>query len=292
MASIFAQYHDRSYPHRFNVTIRCATIAGPTPSDQHVTEGWLRTKVQDRDDIIRAAAAEIMAERGIGLDEAMKMVDELRHLNGFKRETGKGLYIDGNSAKAMLKEAVSVAVAADKIDLRGWGTTKKFLTNYLPEHVFVIENRIFLTRGGQPVTEPDGINQRFVHTFRGASIQYEEFLQDVDLPFTVESDHDFSDDFWGLVWTTGEMQGIGASRSQGFGRFEVTQWERVIPKKAGAPAKVVATPPVDRPKPKAEANGDGEAPKATRKRKPAVAQIPEHMPGRDTAAIPSRGQGA
>jgi hypothetical protein len=270
VASIFTEYHPRSYPHRFKVTIHCATIAGPTPSDQHVTEGWLKTKVQDRDDIIRAAAAEIMTERGIDLDEAMKLVDELRHLNGFKRTGGRGLYIDGNSAKAMLKEAVSVAVAADKIELRGWGTTKKFLTNYFPEHVFVEENEVYFMRDGQPVTAPDGINQRFVHTFRGASIQYEEYLQNVDLVFTVETDHDFSDDFWGYLWTTGEMQGIGASRSQGFGRFKVTQWDRAIPKKTHAAAKVAPMPPVDRPKKAAEANGDGEAPQPARGRKAAA----------------------
>ena len=30
-----------------------------------------------------------------------------------------------------------------------------------------------------------------------------------------------------MIWLTGEQQGIGASRSQGFGRYEVTGWERL-----------------------------------------------------------------
>lgn len=28
------------------------------------------------------------------------------------------------------------------------------------------------------------------------------------------------------IWTSGEQQGIGASRSQGYGRYEVTRWEK------------------------------------------------------------------
>jgi CRISPR/Cas system CSM-associated protein Csm4 (group 5 of RAMP superfamily) len=35
-----------------------------------------------------------------------------------------------------------------------------------------------------------------------------------------------------MIWLTAEQQGIGASRSQGFGRFEVTSWERLSGKTA------------------------------------------------------------
>jgi hypothetical protein len=28
-----------------------------------------------------------------------------------------------------------------------------------------------------------------------------------------------------MLWLTGEQQGVGASRSQGFGRYEVIKWE-------------------------------------------------------------------
>ena len=47
------------------------------------------------------------------------------------------------------------------------------------------------------------------------------------IDFTVISDHDFSDKEWAHIWLCGQMQGIGASRSQSFGRYEVTKWERV-----------------------------------------------------------------
>ena len=123
--------------------------------------------------------------------------------------------------KAALKEAASCAVAAGKLTARGWGKTNKGLLSYLSEHVFVVEDRLYLG-----VTEPTGINQRFVHTFRGSGIQYEEYVEDAQLDFTVIADHDFSEKEWAAIWTSGEQQGIGASRSQGYGRYEVTRWDR------------------------------------------------------------------
>jgi hypothetical protein len=246
MTSVFSSYQNKAWPHRFAVSLTVFTIAGGTPSDDKVAEGWLKTKLADKDDLIREAVAKTMVERGITAEAATAEVDSLKHLNGFKRDN-EGLYIEGRQAKAMLKEAVSVAVASGKLTLRGWGETRKFITSYFPEHVFVMEDRLHLG-----VTEPTGVMQRFVHTFRGTGIQYEEFVEDAKLSFTVVSDHDFSEEEWAMVWLTGEKQGVGASRSQ------VTSWERLK-----SPARVAASP--------------------ARKRRPALAQIGEHMPGRDTA---------
>jgi hypothetical protein len=226
MASPFSSYRNKAWPHRFAVSLTVPMIAGGIPTDENVAEAWLKTKLAAKDDLIREAVAKTMVERGITAEEATKEVDSLKHLNGFKRDD-QGLYIEGRQAKAMLKEAVSVAVAAKKIQLRGWGETKKFITGYFPEHVFVLEDRLHLG-----VTEPSGIMQRFVHTFRGTGIQYEEYVEDARLSFTVISDHDFTEEEWGMIWLTGEQQGIGASRSQGFGRFEITSWERVKPGRA------------------------------------------------------------
>lgn len=222
MTSVFASYMTKAWPHTYTATIRVHTIAGGTPTDEKVAEAWLKTKLTDnRDDLIREAVAKTMVERGITIDEATSEVDSLKHLNGFKRDT-HGLYIDGRQAKAMLKEAVSVAVASGKLPARGWGKTNKGALAYIAEHVMVTDDRIHLG-----VTQPTGIAQRFVHTWRGTGIQYEEYAEDVKLTFTVITDHDFTDEQWALIWLTAEQQGIGASRSQGFGRFEVVAWDKV-----------------------------------------------------------------
>ena len=219
--SVFAEYRQKAWPHRFAVTLLVGTIAGGTPTDAKVAEGWLKTKLGDRDDLIREAVATTMVERGISAEEAAKEVDNLKHLNGFKRDEN-GLYIEGRQAKAAIKEAASVAGASGKLPLKKWGMTGKGLLGYISEHVFVLEDRLHLG-----VAEPTGIVQRFVHTWRGSGIQYEEYVENAKVSFTVVTDHDFTDEQWAMLWLTGEQQGIGASRSQGFGRYEVIAWERL-----------------------------------------------------------------
>lgn len=219
--SVFEKYRAEMFPYRFAGQLHVGVIAGGTPTDPKVAEGWLRTKLGiDKDDLIREKVAEVMVERGVTADEATKLVDAEKHLNGFKRDEN-GLYIEGRQLKAALKEAASIAVAAGKLNSRGWGRTNKGLLSYLAEHVFVVEDRLYLG-----VSEPTGVAQRFVHTFRGTGIQYEEYVEDAKVDFTVISDHDFSAKEWAAIWLCGEQNGIGASRSQGFGRYEVTRWDK------------------------------------------------------------------
>ena len=220
--SAFAKYQPKAWPYRFSATLHLHTIAGGTPTDPKVAEGWLRTKLGTGDDLIRAQVAEVMAERGLDAEEAAAVVDSNRHLNGFKRDPEHGLYIEGRQIKAAIKEAASVAGAAEKIPLKSWGKTNKGLLGFIAEHVGVVEDRVYLG-----VHEPTGVNQRFVHTFRGSGIQYEEYVEDADITFTVIADWDFTPEQWAMIWLTGEQQGVGATRSQGFGRYVVTKWERI-----------------------------------------------------------------
>jgi hypothetical protein len=238
MTSVFAKYEAQAFPYRFTASLHVSCIAGGTPTDDKVAEAWLKTKLTgNRDELIREAVATTMVERGItDVDEATKLVDSLKHLNGFKRDSERGLYIEGRQAKAMLKEAVNVAANAGKITAKGWGNPddknyKKGIKNWFPEHVFIMEDHIYLG-----VTEPSGIMQRFVHTHRGTGIQYEEYIEDAKVTLTVATDHKFTDEQWAMIWLTAEQQGIGASRSQGFGRFEVTFWEALSPEEQPAPA--------------------------------------------------------
>jgi hypothetical protein len=226
MTNPFDAWRSVAWPYRFRVTLTVHTIAGGTPTDPNVAAGWLRTKTAASDELIREQIAKIMVEKGITAEEATKEANESRHLNGFRRDSN-GLYIEGRQAKAMLKEAASVAAAADKIPARSYGKTNKGLLGFFAEHVQVEEDRIPLG-----VTEPTGIIQRFVHTWRGTGIQYEEYVEEADLTFIVATDWEFDQKFWAMLWLTAEQQGIGASRSQGMGRFTVTEWEP-IPWQAG-----------------------------------------------------------
>lgn len=219
--SPFDKYRSAAWPHRFTATIRVGTLCGGVPNSSKVAEGWIRSKLEASDDVIRQLVAETMATRSLEYDEAVNEAVSELNVNGFKRDE-KGLFIEGRQIKAAIKEAANVAVAAGKIDGKRWGATNKGLMGFVAEHVMVVDDRVYLDR-----TEPDGVNQRFVHTFRGSSISMEEYVEDVVLRFDVLSDWDFSEEFWALVWLTGEQQGIGATRSQGFGRYVVEGWEKV-----------------------------------------------------------------
>lgn len=263
----FSKYRGLAYPFQFSGQLKVGTICGGIPSDPKVAEAWLKTRMGlDSDATLMAAVANTMAEREVTLDEATALVNEQKHLNGFKRErcancTGeyicerKGthrLFIEGRQLKAALKEAVSVAIAAGKVEQKGWGNTRKWLSTYFPEHVFVVEETLFLNvkdASGQlqSVMEPTGVNQRFVHTHRGTGIQYEEFVTGAFVDFTVISDHAFTEEDWAMIWMTGEMQGLGATRSQGYGVYVVEQWTqtkapvKIARRKAETPVNVDGT---------------------------------------------------
>jgi hypothetical protein len=235
-SSVFDRFRAEAWPFTFSGTLVVDRMAGGTPSDPKVAEGWLRSKVADKDDNIRSMVATAMSERGIGVEEATAEVDMNQHLNGFKRfrcddctPTGAfckngqhELFMEGRQLKACIKEACSVAVAAGKLEGRGWGRTNKGLLGFIAEHVMVVEDQLPLG-----VFEPTGVAQRFVHTFRGNGIQYEEYVEDATIDFTVISDYDFKPRDWAMIWLTAEQQGVGASRGQGFGRFTLTRWEEV-----------------------------------------------------------------
>jgi hypothetical protein len=212
--SFFEKYRPQAYPYNFTVEAVVGRIAGGIPSDPKVAEGWLKTKVADRDDLIREEVARIMVERAISLEEATQVVDSLKHLNGFKRSE-KGPYIEGRQMKACIKESANIRWAGER-----WGPTRKGTVAFFAEHVFVNQDVIHLG-----VDEPSGIEQQFVHTFRGSSLQQVEYVNDAKITFDICTDYPFKTEQWALLWLTAEQQGIGACRSQGFGRFTVTNWK-------------------------------------------------------------------
>jgi hypothetical protein len=230
--SVFEKYQPKAYPHTYEGTLTVDMLCGGVPSDPKKAEGWIRSKLAASDDIIRQLVAEAMVERDVDAEEATNIVVKDQHVNGFKRTSTGELYIEGRQLKAAIKEAANVRWPTPHYwypsGLRkgqpGKGEPKqgrgKTSPSFFAEHVFVLEDRLLLG-----VTEPAGVNQRFVHAFRN-SIAYEEYVTDVEIDFTVTTDFDFKAEEWAMLWLTGEQQGIGATRSMGYGRYTVTRWEK------------------------------------------------------------------
>ncbi len=217
VVGVFDDFRAEFYPFSWRCEIQVERLAGGIPSDPKVVEGWIKSKFSsDTGDQIRELVIDSIAERGVDdLDLAVEEVAKLRHLNGFKRDEN-GLYIEGRQVKAMIKEAANIRWPKER-----WGPSKKGTKSFFAEHVFVVDTRIPLG-----TSEPTEVNQRFVHTWRGTGIQYEEIVEDAVLTFNVVTDYEFKRAEWAALWLTAEANGLGAARSQGFGCFTVVSWER------------------------------------------------------------------
>jgi hypothetical protein len=270
--SVFQQTSDDLFSFRYEVEIVVGTLVGGTPTNAHVAEGWIRTKMGlTTEELIQAEVERVMEARGVTAEEALEKVSRDRHLSGFKRDpstplsreaqkkatttgflfegerkiftpeqaraTFGELYLEGRQLAAMFKEALMIAVGAGHIDATKWGKTSKGAKGFFVEHCFVEDDVVHLG-----VTEPDEIVQGFVHTYRGTGIKLEERVKDVRLKFTIITDFDFEArmrNFFAILFSIAEKNGLGASRSQGWGRFSTVRFERVqsdpaTTKRAGA----------------------------------------------------------
>lgn len=226
---MFEKYRDQVWPLEFKGRIRVHRICGGTPNDPNIARSWLSKKlgVTDDEQLQRLVLETMMQREGMTRDEAVDEVINKTSVNGFKGDDS-GLYVEGRQLKACLKEGISVAVAAGKIPATGWGSTRKWITNYFPEHVFVVQDTLYMyDEDGKQITERPKPTQRFVSTFRGNAISYDEVIPVAEIEFNVITDHPFTDKDWAMLWVTAEQQGLGANRSQGYGRFEVIQWELI-----------------------------------------------------------------
>lgn len=241
----FDKYENEAWPYWYEAELQVGILAGGIPQDPNVVASWIKTKLRDTrsDAEIQQVIADTMAEIGATEEEAVaKASKELVGVNGFKRNppvTGQ-LLIEGRQLKAAMREAVMVAANAGKLATGKWGTPdnasfKKQIKGWFPEHFFVVEEYLPLFHADRkPVMEHDGTTQKFVHTHRGDSISYEQYVRGAVIPFTLKSDFEMKERDWAMIWLTGEMQGVGASRSQEYGRYKITRWEQVPPR-ADAP---------------------------------------------------------
>lgn len=241
--SVFAKYQAQSYPYQFRGQLEVHSFWGAIPTDPKAIEGWIKTNLSPSNEVLlQEMVAEVVLETGLSRDEAVKIVGDTRSLCGFKRDPSRNgeFFYEGRCLKSCLKEAASVAANEGKIASgKAWGNavTKdnkenkgmlRGLISWFPEHVFVKEDNHYLG-----VYKPDDIDQSFLHKFSPqagreiSAISYNERLDVATLDFSVETDHDFGENDWAMIWTTAERLGIGAGRSQGHGKFVVTEWEQV-----------------------------------------------------------------
>lgn len=219
-------------------------IVGATPSDPKLIEGWLRSKMGlTREDEIREMTVRTLVDLGLyatenedeldttfgSLAQAAEAIAKKSQTQRFKRDE-HGLYIEDRIVKAMLREAVNILFPYQAPNNAGkWGVTRKAARSFFVERVFVNPAKIYLG-----ASEPTGIDL-FVGHVSGpqgprSTLGYYEYVERARCTFDVIVMKDeVKDEQWGEIWALAEEIGLGAMRSQSFGRFDVLAWGPTTP---------------------------------------------------------------
>ena len=222
-------------------------IMGGVPKDPKIIEGWLRSKakIDDVEEVRRALlrtlvelGAEVTADMSYAeLEAASVQLAATKNTNGFKVDPIGGLYLESRTIKSMIKECVNILFAGDR-----WGKTKKGPRGFTAERVFINPDRVALDR-----QEPDGIELFIGHTSgpKGpqSNLTYHEYVTRAVIHFAVMVAHDEVPlDAWPQIWVHAQENGLGALRSQGFGRFDIQQWEPIKRGRVGLVKSAVDKP--------------------------------------------------
>jgi hypothetical protein len=205
-------------------------LLGGVPKDPKLIEGWLRAKagIDDADEL-REAMLRTLAEVGIDVQRDMSY-DELMHASeavaarrlttGFK-VGDEGLYVEARQVKALLKESTNTLFGGER-----WGPTRKGPKSFLAERVFVEPEQLWLG-----FKQPSGVELIVGHLNGPAGPQstlgYHEYVSRPTVEFSIWVVRDLvTPAQWADIWVLAQQIGLGAVRSQGYGRFQLVGWER------------------------------------------------------------------
>jgi hypothetical protein len=244
--SVFAKHEDEMFERTSVELVFLDRLVGGTPKDPKLVQGWLRKgmglsdeqELRERtrqtllelvgdDDETRKALTEAETMEQI-IEASERLAAELQ-TQGFKRNENGDPYIEGRQVKAGIKESVNVLFAKEK-----WGRTGKGPKNYTAERVFIDTDKIVVGTAEDVsvdlavghITGPNGPQSTIGYfEFVTAPVVSFEVLQLVSNGHSVENALDL--ETFGKVWAHMQHNGLGAMRSQGFGRFVVTKFETV-----------------------------------------------------------------
>jgi len=218
---------------------------GGVPRNPKMIEGWLRSKA-GVDDVfeLRQMMLRTLIDSGVEVDasmtyeqivEATEKIAGSNQTSGFKRGQ-HGLFLESRQVKSMLRESVNILYPGET-----WGATTrknaegkdvtgyrgKGAKNYFVERVFVSPDCLWLGR-----TEPDGVEMIVGHVMgpQGprSTLSYHEYVERPSIVFDVLVMKDLIEQSrWMEVWQSCQENGLGALRSQGYGRFDIQAWDRV-----------------------------------------------------------------
>jgi len=228
MAGVFASKSKLWTRYRVQMQFRDKVMGG-VPKNPKLIEGWLRAKagITDVEEVhmgllrtLNDMGADVSPEMSYeDVERAAEVLAGTKVTSGFKRDEDSGLYLESRQLKAMLKEAVNILYAGERV-----GPTKKGAKSYLAERVFPTPDQLWMDR-----QEPDGVEMIIGHiTGVGgprSTLGYHEYC----LRPTISADILVARDaipqaWWPDLWELMQENGMGALRSQGYGKFDVLFW--------------------------------------------------------------------
>jgi hypothetical protein len=245
MESIFASPKYKPLFTRYRASIQFRDhIMGGIPLDPKLIEGWIKKNIPDLDDpreLQRVVLRTIEERTGKTIDESLSPADldaaisdiaAVKETTGFKRDAQYGLYIEDRQVKAAIKEATNILYPwtggqAKQKEAYGIGKSAK---SYLAERVFVSPRTIWLGRA-----QPDGVEMIVGHVSgpqgQRSTLGYHEYVEQPVLTFDILVTRDaINHEWWPDLFQQMEENGIGALRSQSFGRFVTLSFEQIDPR--------------------------------------------------------------
>jgi len=203
------------------------TVEGGVPKDPEMIRTWILAKVskgelkmepQEVEELIRTTAQEVIVQEEEAEEETSKEQVTRRKLKaswcGFKSDEN-GLYIEARQVHAMLKECANTLKLTRQIP---------GLRQVLQHGTHIKPVKIYLSK-----KEPDGIREAIAQTRFGSAFKRNDYVKNAEI--TVEiyyADVGFlSDDNYKKVMVVAQENGLGANRSQGVGKFDILQLEKI-----------------------------------------------------------------
>lgn len=202
------------------LVLKLDNIAGGLPTDPRLIEAWQQANWRKRAKLLpedpqtpaEAAAGTVALLEGVTADEA--------GWTTFARGPGGYLCVEGRQIKAMLKESANIMKSMIPINGKVIPLRSK-----LAERVFVVERLIpFLPE----TNEPTRMDERPIHvmTAQGPrdAIKRSDVMELVELVCTLKVLRDgmFTVEILRQLLSHAADNGLGADRSQGYGRFDFT----------------------------------------------------------------------
>lgn len=212
-------------------------VLGGTPKDPEIMAAWVRKNAGLEGPANEELVIKTAIDMGLDVAEGMSWEDvqkaaekivEERKTNGFRKMPGGALALSAYQIKAMIKESVNILYAGER-----WGKTKKGPKSFAAERVFVRpEPLIPFIRDGKFLLEPDGVEQNVAHISgpKGpmSTITRAEYVEGASLAFNIYSLNDeLEEEHWFEIFTHAQENGLGSSRSLGYGTFNITAWSKV-----------------------------------------------------------------